>query len=600
MMKTWEVSKVSQNKKNEILKDLSLNGSIGEKTKKIQQKKISINKNFLVGKGDLLNLKDESIYLLNKRNKKEKINLTKIWEKRGIIKLAEKKISYQLRESTSLNDLKAYKELSNFHYRTDDENNKTQGRNSILILSLKIDHKKIYAGYIQLQMPVMMCKPRHEIFSRPFFDEEVEWLTWDADARKKYVNRIVRIGRVVTHPEWRGLKLAKVLIEGAKEFSTKKWHCKGEKPIFMEISAEMLKHIDFVSSSGFVSAGMTEGNLSRVANDLKYMNRGYEAKTGVMTMQKKYLKNFKNLSSELGIPFKTALKELEEICEMPEKLNTLSVDKWMLFTSAIRFPIPYFICGLTTAASAYLKKYEPARNIEEQKPFVKKTIKVKNLEVSADIHFSNEDSNRRIQTAFGLKKSYMRQSIIKNIKGLEINSGEILFLSGSSGSGKTLFLDVIKQKGNLDENISISGKIEFSENLSLGELKKLSSKETLIEVLSKKYGMKESIQALNSCGLSEAYIYLKRFKYLSEGQKYRAAFADLLLSKKNFWVIDEFCADLDPISAKVISLNLVRHVKKYNIVAVLAAANHDHFIEALNPEVMLELSSGGFPRIIYS
>ncbi|MEC7180721.1 MAG: hypothetical protein VXW36_04950, partial [Candidatus Thermoplasmatota archaeon] len=47
-----------------------------------------------------------------------------------------------------------------------------------------------------------MCKPRHEIFSRPFFDEEVEWLTWDADARKKYVNRIVRIGRVVTHPEW--------------------------------------------------------------------------------------------------------------------------------------------------------------------------------------------------------------------------------------------------------------------------------------------------------------------------------------------------------------------------------------------------------------
>ena len=102
MMKTWEVSKVSQNKKNEILKDLSLNGSIGEKTKKIQQKKISINKNFLVGKGDLLNLKDDSIYLLNKRNKKEKINLTKIWEKRGVIKLAEKKISYQLRESTSL------------------------------------------------------------------------------------------------------------------------------------------------------------------------------------------------------------------------------------------------------------------------------------------------------------------------------------------------------------------------------------------------------------------------------------------------------------------------------------------------------------------
>lgn len=599
-MKVWEVAKVSKNKNNEILKDLSLNGSIEKNTKKIQTKKISINKNFLVGKGDLLSLKDDSIYLLNKENKHEKIDLTEVWKKTGTIRLAEQKISYQLSESTSSDDFKAYKELSNFHYRTDDENNKTQGRNSILMLSLKIDHRRIYAGYIQLQMPVMMCKPRHEIFKRPFSDKEVHWEAWDAEARKKYVNRIVRIGRVVTHPEWRGLKLAKVLIQGAKEFSIKKWHCKGEKPIFMEISAEMLKHIDFVSSSGFVSAGMTEGNLSRVANDLKYMNRGYEAKTGVMTMQKKYLNNFKNLSGKLGIPFKSALKELEEICKEPDKLNKLSVDKWMLFTSAIRFPIPYFICGLTTAASSYLKQYAPEKEIRKNGNQDKKTIKVKNLDVSADIHFSNRDSNRRIQTAFGLKKNHMKQSIIKNLKGLEINSGEVLFLSGSSGSGKTLFLDIVRQKRSLDENILVSGKIEFSEKFSLGELKKLSSKETLIEVLSKKYGMKESIQALNSCGLSEAYIYLKKFKYLSEGQKYRAAFADLLLSKKNLWVIDEFCADLDPISAKVISLNLRRHVKKHNIVAVLAAANHDHFIEALNPEVMLELSSGGRPRTIYS
>ena len=45
-MKTWEVSKVSQNKKNEILKDLSLNGSIGEKTKKSNKKKLVSTKTF--------------------------------------------------------------------------------------------------------------------------------------------------------------------------------------------------------------------------------------------------------------------------------------------------------------------------------------------------------------------------------------------------------------------------------------------------------------------------------------------------------------------------------------------------------------------------
>jgi len=59
-------------------------------------------------------------------------------------------------------------------------------------------------------------------------------------------------------------------------------------------------------------------------------------------------------------------------------------------------------------------------------------------------------------------------------------------------------------------------------------------------------------------GLSDAYVYLKRFDELSNGQQYRAMLAKLIAGGANVWLADEFCANLDSITANVVADGLQR------------------------------------------
>jgi ABC-type ATPase with predicted acetyltransferase domain len=85
----------------------------------------------------------------------------------------------------------------------------------------------------------------------------------------------------------------------------------------------------------------------------------------------------------------------------------------------------------------------------------------------------------------------------------------------------------------------------------------------LIDYFADKWGIDNSISALNQVGLSEAFIYLKPYKFLSRGQQYRARLAEIILVGKPVWLIDEFCSDLDPFTAKIVASNLRKHVIKY-------------------------------------
>ena len=41
---------------------------------------------------------------------------------------------------------------------------------------------------------------------------------------------------------------------------------------------------------------------------------------------------------------------------------------------------------------------------------------------------------------------------------------------------------------------------------------------------------------------------------VEQGQKYRAELAELILKKKDIWLADEFCADLDFVTAQFVQL----------------------------------------------
>ena len=90
----------------------------------------------------------------------------------------------------------------------------------------------------------------------------------------------------------------------------------------------------------------------------------------------------------------------------------------------------------------------------------------------------------------------------------------------------------------------------------------IGSRKSLIELFADK-GIREALHFLGLAGLSEPFLYLKRFEELSKGQQYRTMLAQMLSSKCNVWVADEFCSNLDEITANLVSDNVQRMARRY-------------------------------------
>jgi len=87
------------------------------------------------------------------------------------------------------------------------------------------------------------------------------------------------------------------------------------------------------------------------------------------------------------------------------------------------------------------------------------------------------------------------------------------------------------------------------------------------------------------------FIYLKRFDELSNGQQYRASLARLIASGANVSIADEFCANLDSLTANVVSLRLRSLAKTLQAVLVVASSQPEAFLASLRPDIVLQLSS---------
>lgn len=558
----------------------------------------------LTGKGDDVELDADRpgrAYICSKESLSDRIQFAPGFESKDSIKLGEDKISIRVREITCDSDLAAYEYLERFHYKTSALNedhaprSDIGGRRAVLLASAQIEGQWHPAGYIELQMPLLMVKPRHDLFSNGFKHAErpIQWVRWDQHAIKSYVNLIVRVARVVTAPDLRGVGLARTLLLAAKRYSKERWHVGGRRPIFMEISAEMLNHVDFVSSAGFRRVGSTEGNAQRVLKDLHYMSRGYGVSSGIMSLQKSYVTKLRKLCDKTGRHFEEALQLLRDVIEGRTAANSLSASEWYILKSIIRGKIPYFLCPLDESSEAFLNEsLGVARRLPPTLPIdtAPGDLRVVKLSVRSCFELPRSDTVRTILEAFGLAGDTIKQTILEPFD-LTVSPGNIIFVSGASGSGKSMLLR------SLDAGLSLP---HLALNYSARDLPRggaawlepIRSDSPLIEYFAERHGPERSMAALNLAGLSEAFIYLKPFQLLSRGQRYRAMLAELSLSRASLWLIDEFGADLDPVSAKIVAHNLRRLVVRLQKFAVIAAANHGHFLGALHPTKVITLRQG--------
>ena len=150
----------------------------------------------------------------------------------------------------------------------------------------------------------------------------------------------------------------------------------------------------------------------------------------------------------------------------------------------------------------------------------------------------------------------------------ELNSGEILKISGANGSGKTSLLKIIAglnsaESGGLSINNNKVGSYEYQSDIFyLGHLPALSlelhCKENLDYLTQLNTSSNQALdEALTNVGL-------KNFEYeyaanLSAGQKRRVVLSALFITQAKVWLLDEPFTALDADGINVIETQITKH-----------------------------------------
>ena len=570
----------------------------------------------LVGQGDLLRFGDggtSKVFVEPHEAGNPLVPVAPVFTTADRVAIGRESFAVRVRELSRSTDISALQFLEQFHYKTnrslgepetdDDGEVKTAsvgGRRAVMYAEIKLGARWEPAGYVDLQMPLMMCKPRHVLFQRPYAHptRNIWWGRWDQHSMKQNLNTIVRIARVVVTPELRGLGLSRCIVKAAKAFAKERWHVRGVRPVFMEISAEMLNHVDFVSSAGFTYVGRTEGNVDRVVKDMAQMSRSRGGEFGIMSLQRKYHRVLQEYCEAVGISFEEGIEVLRQKVEAPA--DSLTTGEWAVLRKIVRMPIPYYLCGLDEYSNHYvregLKACEADRAEHGLRPkrieASKAQLNISDLRLRAEYRLPETPSTKLVMAAFGLEGETVHFDIVHGVSAT-VSGGNIVLVAGKSGSGKTSLLQALDPTMR-NANVSVGGVV--TGNYTAAWPRPITEELPLFEALAQRYSTERTFGALSRVGLSDALVFVKPFWMLSRGQQYRAMIAELLLREDGVWLLDEFCGDLDPITAKVVAHNLRKQIVATGRVAFVASANHLHYVDALRPTRVLALRAGDVAR----
>jgi hypothetical protein len=205
--------------------------------------------------------------------------------------------------------------------------------------------------------------------------------------------------------------------------------------------------------------------------------------------------------------------------------------------------------------------------------------------VSKTFHWQGQISDKAAQVCrtFGLTADRLTERTVTHTCQVEINDGDIVYITGPSGSGKTILLNELAES------------VPASERVCLGEIE-LTAGKTLIDCIDG--NLYTSLSLLSTAGLSDVFCMLSQPTELSDGQKYRFRLAVALATGKKFIFADEFCSNLDRISAATISYNVHKFAKRNGVTFVLASS-HDDILLDLAPDVLITKELCGPTQVIY-
>ena len=507
-----------------------------------------------------------------------------------------------IKEITDTDEHSAYAHLTDLHYR----GQTVHGRTAKLIVRTFDPAYPLVIGFIELATPFFMNKPRSRILDAQFVQGHIGWKNWDIHTLRKNIHRIVRISRTVVSPEFRGFGIGGLLVEHAAEFARNRWQVAGQMPCFMEISADMLKFVPFVRQAGMRYIGETEGNLARVEKDMRYLiarfgdgntdTREFEQISGILDQQIARMTKSLLLIQENNITAKQFSRRLR-------RLSVRSVLKdFDLFRGIVSLPKPTYFMGLTACSQKFLDERlsavgtrEPSYTAPIQSTPPAGPIRITGLTITYTTKVRRTVATHAIQQAFDISPTNIRTTAIQGLT-CEISPCSIVLVEGPSGSGKTTLLEFIWNQ-DYPNTVRVEGEIKLPKGFRPNSFQPIRSRKSLVELFGDTE-IRNALYFLGHAGLSEPFLYLKRFDELSKGQQYRALLAKMLASTSNVWVADEFCSNLDEITANLVADNVQRLARKYRLTLIVATSNPQPFIHSLRPDMVIRLSSASQSSVL--
>ena len=189
-----------------------------------------------------------------------------------------------------------------------------------------------------------------------------------------------------------------------------------------------------------------------------------------------------------------------------------------------------------------------------------------------------------VMRMFGVDVGRLKKQVVAD-DNLKINlaSGDVVFITGPSGAGKSVLMKAMSEKIS-DEDKIVLDDIE------------LSSEKSVIDCIDG--DLLSSLRFLSVAGLNDVFSILNQPGNLSEGQKWRFRLAMAIASKKKIIFADEFCSNLDRITAAAVAYNVSRFAKRYEVIFIVASCSDD-VVADLSPDVLVVKEFSGKTKIVY-
>lgn len=219
------------------------------------------------------------------------------------------------------------------------------------------------------------------------------------------------------------------------------------------------------------------------------------------------------------------------------------------------------------------------------------------------------DRAMEIAVMFGLSLDGTHEHTIIPPIELTLSPGQLVFVTGVSGGGKSTLLRLISEATAKNPSDASQQTIDLIWSDRLPDLPETA----LVDALAYPEGtpscndispasLEQTCHWLSLAGLNDAAVMLRQPSQLSEGQRHRLRLAQAMAVAQRShgqWavlLIDEFGSTLDRITAMALARSIRRWVSRSNV-CLVAATTHDDLLEPLAPDVLVELAPGGVCQV---